>query len=519
MKILLIIFLLQSFFINAQRPGITWEKSFGGSDDDDARSICETREGLSLILGSSSSADGDITGHISGAGGRDFWLCELDSFGNLIQEKSFGGTYSDEPGQIISSNSGGYVMCGRTGSNNVQVSGNHSLSSDIWLVKLDDSLNIEWQKCLGSTLLEHGYDISEATDSGYLFAGSTTGNDSDVSGNHGDYDIWAGKVTSLGILQWQICLGSPDIEYQGFILATSDGGVLVTGATATGGIGYCSGIPSGYNLWIVKLDSLGTIQWEKCLGSSGWDEGYKIIKDNQNGFFVAAAAGGGGGDVSGYHGGGDIWLLHLDSIGNIIWDNCFGGPDNYECPSSLVVTENNEIVVCGWTRSLTGQATGNHGNRDAFIVKVDSLGNYLWSGCYGGSNRDEARSVVSLADGSIIFSGVTESSDGDVSFNHGGEDFWVVKLEASVSVQEPIDINLFSCKISESKLELFFNSGKSGRVEINLLDLTGRQLLTSNQNYSSGKNEIEIPVNVVGGVYIVQLITTQGAKSFKVFCN
>ena len=132
---------------------------------------------------------------------------------------------------------------------------------------------------------------------------------------------------------------------------------------------------------------------------------------------------------------------------------------------------------------------------------------------------DYGYDAAETPDHNFVVTGFTQSTDGDITFNHGQKDVWVVKLEAPVSVQESIEINLFSYKISESKLELIFDSGKSGKMEINLLDLAGRQLLTSNQNYSSGKNEIEIPVNVVGGIYIVQLKTTQGAKSFKVFCN
>ena len=135
-------------------------------------------------------------------------------------------------------------------------------------------------------------------------AGYTFSNDGDVSGNHGAYDYWVVKLNSSGDILWQICLGGTNVDVAYSIQQTSDGGFIVAGYTCSNE-GDVSGNHGNSDYWVVKLNSSGTIEWQKCLGGTDGDYAYSIQQTSDGGFIVAGLTGSNDGDVSGNHGGSD----------------------------------------------------------------------------------------------------------------------------------------------------------------------------------------------------------------------
>ncbi|MGB4230357.1 MAG: hypothetical protein WBJ63_07370 [Bacteroidales bacterium] len=131
--------------------------------------------------------------------------------------------------------------------------------------------------------------------------------------------------------------------------------------------------------------------------------------------------------MSGNHGGGDYWVVKLDSSGTIQWQKCLGGTDNDEA-KSIQQTSDGGYIVAGETWSNDGDVSGNHGIVDSWIVKLNSSGDIIWQKCFGGTDDDVAFSIQQTSDGGFIVAGGTWSNDGDMSGNHGGSDAWVVKL-------------------------------------------------------------------------------------------
>lgn len=492
--------------LDAQSPSIQWQRTIGGSDYDRGKSLCKNNEGGYYLLNFSESMDGDRSSPINIFGGADYWLINLDTSGSIVWDRSYGGTDFDDPSQIICTKDKGYAFCGTTSSNDSDVSGNHSFGDDIWITKLDSNLTIQWENCFGSSITDYGYSVTQTLDSQFVFLGDVYGNDSNVIGNHGDNDMWVVKVNH-GVIRWQLCLGSTGPDFPGSILATADGGVVVTGATdANGSFGYCSSPPPGYNAWVVKIDSLGAIQWETCLGSSSWDEGVDIIEDARGGFFLVGTTQGNDYDVTHNYGYSDIWVLRLNSNGNILWQNSYGG-ENGEVSASIALTPDMGAVVCGYTTSYTGQAAGNHGATDAFLVKIDSSGNCQWSHCYGGSYFDQANAVMVDNDGSILFTGTTQSNDGDVTFNHGYEDVWIVKLDPSpVSVGEIENpISELTAVYENGKVNLRFNNFQFGNYTISVYDLLGKELYNSSVKFEAGLNKFSFELYVASGMKLVRI--------------
>jgi hypothetical protein len=193
------------------------------------------------------------------------------------------------------------------------VSGNHG-TYDAWVVKVDGSGNLIWQKCLGGSFADYAEDIQRTTDGGYIIAGYTNSNNGDVSGNHGSYDAWVVKVDDSGNLIWQKCLGGSGNDYAYFIRQTADGGYIVAGSTSSSGNGdlwLCYKLKGGSDFWIAKLDGSGSIQWQKSFGGTGDESAYSILPTADGSYIVGGSTVSNNGNVSGNHGGVDFWIMKM----------------------------------------------------------------------------------------------------------------------------------------------------------------------------------------------------------------
>ena len=278
--IILLVLLIIALNINAQitPPAIQWQRSLGGSNDDKANSVKQTIDGGYIIAGASQSNNGNVTGN-HGNNMDDYWIVKLDSSGNMQWEKSFGGTFREEAYSIEQTKDKGYIIAGRTESNDGNVTGCHGTPGnyifDYWIVKLDTTGNIQWEKCYGGSGDDEALSINQTNDKGYIITGLTTSNDFDVSGNHdttNSYrDAWLLKIDSTGNIQWQKCLGGTYEDYGTYIKQTKDGGYIIGGSSESNDWDVSGNHDTTGNYsdcWVVKIDSLGILQWQKCYGVS-----------------------------------------------------------------------------------------------------------------------------------------------------------------------------------------------------------------------------------------------------------
>ncbi len=292
---------------------------------------------------------------------------------------------------------------------------------------------IEWQKCLGGTFHDNAYSIQQTSDGGYVVASYTDSNNGDVAGNHGQYDYWVVKLDVTGNIQWQKCLGGTNADEASSIQQTSDGGYVVAGVASSNN-GNVTGNHGNLDYWIVKLDANGNIQWQKCLGGTGEERARSVQQTSDSGYVVAGYSKSNNGDVTGNHGNFDYWIVKLDVTGTIQWQKCLGGTAD-DMAYSIQQTSDGGYVVAGCSESINGDVTGNHGNFDSWVVKLDVTGTIQWQKCLGGTLSDYARSIQQTWDGGYVVAGIASSNDGDVTGNHGDEDYWVIKLDANGNIQ------------------------------------------------------------------------------------
>lgn len=510
--LLFVAFLGCQILTHAQAPAIQWQKCLGGTDGDFAYCISQTSDGGYIVAGGSNSNDGNVTGHHGADTLSDYWIVKLDENGTIQWQKSMGGTDTDVANSISQTSDGGYIAAGYSLSNDGNITGNNH-GYDYWIVKMDSSGSIQWQKCLGGTSGDAAYLVSQTSDGGYIVAGNANSNNCDVTGNHGMSDYWIVKLDSSGTIQWQKSLGGTNTDIARAICQTSDGGYIVTG-TAFSVDGDVAGSHGG-DYWVVKLDSNGTIQWQKALGGTSLDEGNSIAQTTDGGYIVAGYARSNDGDVTGNHGNGDYWIVKLDGSGAILWQKCLGG-GNFDKGNYVSQTSDGGYILGGRSWSFDGDVTGNHGFYDYWVVKIDSSGTIQWQKSLGGTSLDEAYSVSQTSDGGYIVVGTVASGNGDVIGNHGANDYWIVKLAAPTAINS----NTLSENIAlypNPNTGCFQVSGispESYPLSISVLDTKGSKIYQ--QRYETPIKDILIQMAIPKGVYLLEIQNEKG-KSYQKF--
>ncbi|HRO41451.1 MAG TPA: T9SS type A sorting domain-containing protein [Flavipsychrobacter sp.] len=487
---------ISTFTAFAQAPAIQWQKCYGGSNADFAKSIEITSDDGYIIAGYSW---GEVEEPNHGL--IDFLVVKINSTGNLMWKKYYGGSNTDRAHAIRQTTDGGYIVAGYTRSNDGDVSGLHGTLDDFWIVKLDDTGAIQWQKCLGGTLQEEANDIQQTADGGYIVVGKAHSSNGDVSGMKGLGDMWIVKLNNTGNIQWQKCLGGSSLDIANAVQQTTDSGYIIAGYTysndgdVTGPVGFFDG-------WIVKLSSIGAIQWQKRLGGAHADI-LSSIKQTSNGGYIAAG-------VQQNHSGVNprVWVVRLNNVGNLQWQKTYGGSSG-DAAYSIQQTNDGGFSLLGASTSIDGDVSGHHGAygvADYWLVRLDSSGNLKWEKSLGGTGDDDGQSVKITPDGGFILAGSTMSIDGDVTGKAGNSDFWVVKLALDPLAVSGISLSKEEFKIypnpATNELHIKLSEGRFSQVSIS--DVSGKVLFTTTLNGVSHMiNTSVFPI----GLYFIRVQT------------
>jgi hypothetical protein len=354
--------------------------------------------------------------------------------GLLVWSKLFGGSLGDEFNSLTNTPDGGFLMAGHTFSNDGDVVGYHPTSSDVFLVKVDASGNRQWAKAFGGTWGEFSSTIINTPDGGYAMIGYAFSNDGDLNGsNIGGNDVWLLKLDAAGNKQWAKNYGGVGSDRGTSIVALPGGGYIIVGYTFSNDLDF-TGFHGICDVLAMKLDANGTKVWTKLYGGNNIEEVSSVVATSDGGFVVAGHSFSTNGDVSGNHGNVDAWILKIDANGNKQWSKLYGGSTS-DYFTSLIATKDGGYIASGYTLSNDGDVSGNHGGTDALIVKIDGNGNKQWAKLFGGTNNDFANSIVTTQNGDYIITGQTISNDGDIIGFKGVADAFVLKLNQNGNKQ------------------------------------------------------------------------------------
>ena len=362
-----------------------WAYAYGGTGYDHAYSVQQTVDGGYIVAGSTLSF---------GAGGGDSWIMKLDENGVVTWQKAYGTPGTDYPYSVRQTQDRGYIMVGYTAFG----AGN----GDAWIMKLDGSGNITWQKAYGGSGYDSAYSVQQTQDGGYIMAGGTVSFGSTV-------DIWLIKLDGSGNITWEKTYGGTAYDYAYSVQQTQDGGYIMIGRTSSFGAG-------SDDTWVLKLDGSGNITWQKAYGGAGDDRTYAILQTQDGGYIMT------GETTSFSTGDSDIWLVKLDGSGNVTWQKTYGGVGD-DGASSVEQTQDGGYIVAGSTDSF------GMGSLDAWLLKLNSSGGVVWQNTYGSSGIDYAWLANQTVDGGYVVAGAMES------LGDGNNDIWVLKLDSTGSIE------------------------------------------------------------------------------------
>jgi uncharacterized delta-60 repeat protein len=368
--------------IPAIGPSSHFCKAIGGKNDDGGKSLIQTSDGGYVIAGYTSSF---------GAGETDVYVVKLDAHGNLQWTTTIGGPASEEGNSLIQTSDGGYAIAGVTQSFGAG-------GYDVYVVKLDANGNLQWTKTIGGKKEDMGSSIIQTSDGGYAIAGVTQ------SFGAGKWDVYVVKLDAKGNLQWTRTIGGPGDEIGQSLIQTSDGGYAIAGSTTSFGAGYT-------DVYVVKLDAYGNLQWTKTIGGKNTDEGLSLIQTSDGGYAIAGSTTSFG---AGYT---DVYVVKLNANGNLQWTKTIGGKRG-DLGISLIQTSDGDYAIAGYTKSFGA------GEWDVYVVKLNADGNLQRTKTISAKNEYPSKSsLIQTSDGSYAIAGFTSS------FGAGEEDVYFIKLD------------------------------------------------------------------------------------------
>ena len=208
----------------------------------------------------------------------EFWGIKLDADGNLLWRRYFGGTNNDRSFGAVEANDGGLVMIGASESDDFDIS-NPNGSYDVWVVKISAKGDLIWEKSFGGTGIDRAYDVVKTDEGAYVIVGETFSTDGDIFKNNGESDAWLIKVSDKGNLLWERTFGGSDFDAARGLATTSDGGFVIAGNSKSveGDLAENSG---ENDIWLIKTDTNGNFQDQMVMGGEGLDFGFDILQDD-----------------------------------------------------------------------------------------------------------------------------------------------------------------------------------------------------------------------------------------------
>ena len=313
--------------------GVTWQKTYGGEGNNYAvYSVQQTADGGYVLAGET---------YASGA--SDAWILRLNSNGTVKWQNSYGGMNSDVAHSIQQTSDGGYIVAGETFSFG-------SMNGDFWVLKLNGNGNVgtsfagTWQKTYDVGENDVAYSVQQTSDGGYVVAGKTGPSDSS--------DAWVSKLYANGDVNWQKTYDVNNVDAAYSIRQTSDSGYIVAGETGSSA--------SSSDAWVLKLNTDGTVNWQKTYGGANVDVARSAQQTSDGGYIVAGET---GSSVSSS----DAWVLKLNTNGTVNWEKTYGG-SNADLVGSIRQTSDNGYIVAGETQSFGA------GGSDFWVLRIDKNG-------------------------------------------------------------------------------------------------------------------------------------------------
>lgn len=347
----------------AAQPHISWEKTYGGSDDELGDSVQQTSDGGFIVAGTTLSYGND----------SEVYLVRTDASGKELWSKAFGGKGKDFGHSVCQTSDSGFIVAG--------TSDYLTIDSRIYLIKTDAGGNEQWQMSYGVKGINSGESVAIASDGGYMVVGSSMSPGSELQ-------VYLVKTDSSGRELWNRTYGGNMSESGASLQATADGGYIIAGRAVTDG--------DSRKMLLIKTDANGNEQWSQTYGGSMNQEAGCVRQVNDGGYIVA-------GFTISFGNMSQVYAVKTDANGNEQWNKTYGGDDFEEGYSALQTRDGGYL--------FTGNTWKYDNASGAYVVKTDANGDEQWHLVYGSDMSDDAYSAVQADDGGYVITGRMNTTD------------------------------------------------------------------------------------------------------------
>ncbi len=369
---------------------ITFERYYGGFYHQKGYCVHNTQDGGYIICGE------------HGMGGYDVYCIKTDSLGDTLWTNRYGQGYIHEAGYSLKGlDNGAFVIVGLKDTIS-------SIPADLYLIKINSSGDSIWSKLYGGDSLDIGYWIEITPDSCFIIVGETK------SFGQGNSDVWLIKTDSWGNILWSKTYGGTSYDMGRVVKNVPDGGFIIVGSTYSFGNGF-------RDVYLIRVDSLGNLIWQKTYGGYEYEWGHDV-EVATDGYIICGQTNSFG------FGAQDILLIKTDTLGDTLWWRTYGGPFFDDIGYAVTSTHDGGYAICGYTDSYGA------GSGDIYLLKVDSFGNLIWQKTYGGVKEDRGYDIEEVWDCGFIITGYTYSGPNDTLHS----DLYLIKTDSlgNVMVEE-----------------------------------------------------------------------------------
>ena len=349
---------------------------------DYGRFVLETIDGGYIVVGNTSFFGDDY---------NDVLIVKINHKGEKEWRKTYTFSATDKLNSAVELLDGSLIMVGSTISS-------ENTSKDVLLLRLDDSGNIEWYRKYGSPQDEIGHSVDIMVDGSIIIAGEKIEENSIYSLGY------LLRVNTSGDTFWSYAFGGSQNDRFYSVAAVNDGGCVMAGMTSS------QGDPNG-DVWLVRANSDGDIEWEKTFGGTNTESSRSVAKTNDGGYIIVGQTDSYG---NGYN---DAYLIKTDSEGNEQWYQTFGG-NGTDHGRSVVQTSDQGYIISGYTDSF-----GGFGGFNFWLIKTDSDGHLDWHRSYGYAGDDKGFCGLQALDGGYIIAGYSNST------TNNSRDILIVKTD------------------------------------------------------------------------------------------
>ena len=471
--------------------------------------------------------------------------------------KNIGGTDSENIFEILEIENEGYFLVGITSSMDNVFSNNHG-SRDGFLIKIDYEGNILWNKTIGGSNIDNLNSIEKSDDGGYFLAGSTNSIDGDISDptiiNETALSGWMLKINGEGQILWDkkyfaevgslfrkikkddngdlIVVGTVNSQIRIYKLDTEGNEIWAEYLEETSNTIFGDFIVNSmneiillnsvvvdedtdeYDIKVTKIDTNGEELWTKTIGGSQSDFGLKIIEISSGEYLLGGSTLSDDGDIGVNNGGGDVLLIKINDEGEINWKRVIGG-DSHEIITGIEKYEGGKFLIAGQTISANGELSSEYGGRDAFIGEINQEGSLNWVRYFGGSGTEQFVNIYSSHDSSLILALSSTSVDENIMNNNGGFDLWVSRLTNEITRTYGVNGGNFKIRIGpnpvENQLMVEYLGEKDLSLQMNLINIYGQVLW---QNYIDRVEIVDVH-KFPAGVMLCEIIVDGKIKVIK----